>query len=135
MTEVIYAALGNPYRRRILSELQERGGLLAPVEFVEIDGDQGKSRAAALSHASYHFRQLEKAKLVELVRTEPKRGTVKHLYGLTEIYSPQLRDQIALDQIADLLEEGAEELTHGLLNDIRKIVGSTGRPTDRHGRR
>jgi hypothetical protein len=57
---------------------------ISPVAFVdeqlEPNGVAFKSRQHALSHVSYHFRELEKAGCIEVVRTVQRRGATEHIY-------------------------------------------------------
>lgn len=69
-------ALSHPYRVAILDRLA-RVGELSPRGF---SADEG----APLGTVSYHFRTIAKAGLVELVRTEQRRGAIEHYYALTD---------------------------------------------------
>ncbi len=78
-------ALRHPIRVRILEALNTRD-TMSPVEFIRsgmlwgLPGIKGKSIAAQMSHASYHFRALAAAGCIELVGTRPVRGSEEHLY-------------------------------------------------------
>lgn len=82
MTPTTCGPLGHPLRVRILEITNERD--ISPSAFVD-EGLQPKginftSRAHGLSHASYHFRELEKAGCVEVVETFQRRGATEHIY-------------------------------------------------------
>lgn len=76
-------ALKHPIRVRILEALCE--GDLSPIQFLrrgllppgfDFDGDEKN----AISHISYHFKELLKADCVVLVERIPRRGTNEHIY-------------------------------------------------------
>jgi DNA-binding transcriptional ArsR family regulator len=67
--------LGHPLRIRILEAL---GGRTASP--AEIAGEL----SLPLQSVSYHFRQLRRLGAIELVRTVPRRGAIKHYYGAVE---------------------------------------------------
>lgn len=82
------APLGHPLRVRILEITNERD--ISPRAFVDEElqpkGISFESRAHALSHVSYHFRELQKAGCVEVVRTYQRRGATEHIYrGLANV--------------------------------------------------
>src|SRR4051795_13269864 len=70
----IAKALAHPLRARILQRLGERES--SPGELAsELD--------APLGVISYHVRMLREYECVELVRTEPRRGALRHYYRAT----------------------------------------------------
>jgi DNA-binding transcriptional ArsR family regulator len=72
----MFKALGEPKRIDILRAISAaETGRLSPRDHV------GARRDA--SNASYHFRMLERAGLVELVHERPVRGAVQHFFALT----------------------------------------------------
>ena len=87
-TENICAVLRHPLRVRILEILNE--GPRSPSQFVEeglIPKEAFSSYQQALSLASYHFRELEKEGLLEIIESIPRRGAVEHVYrGLTHVF-------------------------------------------------
>jgi hypothetical protein len=82
MAQTTCGPLGHPLRVRILEITNERD--ISPSAFVdeglEPKGINFASRAHGLSHASYHFRELEKAGCVEVVETFQRRGATEHIY-------------------------------------------------------
>jgi hypothetical protein len=76
------APLRHPLRVRILEVANTRD--ISPVAFVDEQlqpvGVAFQDRANALSHVSYHFRELEKAGCIEVVRTHQRRGATEHVY-------------------------------------------------------
>lgn len=66
-----HKALAHPLRERILRALAE--GESSP-------GDLAETMGAPMGVVSYHMRMLRDYGLVELVRTEPRRGALKHFY-------------------------------------------------------
>ncbi len=63
----------HPMKVRII-ELYAAGGELTPVD-LQRELDEPK-----LGNVSYHVRALVNAGLIELVRTEPRRGALAHFY-------------------------------------------------------
>jgi hypothetical protein len=83
------APLRHPLRVRILEVANTRD--ISPVQFVdealEPDGISFRGRQHALSHVSYHFRELEKAGCIEVIRTIQRRGATEHVYrGTMTVY-------------------------------------------------
>lgn len=125
----LYKATSHRIRRHILLVMQEDREPLAPIDFERRfypRGDDEKKRK--LSGISYHFRVLEEVGLIDLVDTEPIRGSVKHYYRLSGAFTAELRDTLALDKIAELLEEEAADLTKGVMKEIVDIIVASGRP-------
>jgi hypothetical protein len=73
--------LKHPERVRILEIINEAP--MSPIRFLQ--GGYGtrkfKSKQEGLSYFSYHFRELEKAGLIEVIEVIPRRGAVEHVYG------------------------------------------------------
>ena len=67
-------ALGHPTRVKILMSMNAPTRTLSPKLFSEESGE-------ALGTSAYHFRQLEKAGCVEVVKTVPRRGATEHHYA------------------------------------------------------
>lgn len=67
-------ALTDPRRVKVLSILNER--VASPKELAEEFGE-------TLSGVAYHFKVLRNFGLIELERTEPRRGAVEHYYRAT----------------------------------------------------
>lgn len=72
--ERLAKALAHPLRQRILEVLNER--VSSPREVAEELGEK-------LGDVGYHFRMLREYGVIELVRTEQRRGAVKHFYRAT----------------------------------------------------
>jgi DNA-binding transcriptional ArsR family regulator len=66
-------ALSHPTRVRILMAMNAPSRRLSPKEFEDETG-------VAIAHASYHFRELEKAGCIALVDRVPRRGATEHYY-------------------------------------------------------
>jgi DNA-binding transcriptional ArsR family regulator len=64
-------AFAHPLRMAILARLDE--AVLSPKELAEELG-------SSLPVVSYHVRELERAGMIELVRTAPRRGALQHWY-------------------------------------------------------
>ena len=73
--ERLAKALSHPLRPRILQRLAD-GAVASPNQLAEALGER-------LGNVSYHVRILRELGLVELVRTEPRRGALEHFYRAT----------------------------------------------------
>lgn len=119
--DAIHKAMSHGTRRSILQTLQQAGEPMAPKEVADgLDDD--------VSNVSYHFRVLAALDLVEVSEEELVRGAVKHFYVPGRFFPPELRDTLAMDQIAALLEKGAAVPTKGVLGKIADIIVASGRP-------
>lgn len=100
-------ALSHPLRGRILQRLAER---------TASPGDVAAELGVPLGVVSYHVRMLRDYGMVELVRTEPRRGALQHFYRATvrrtepdaSLLSTQLaalfgvsEDQVAITKTTD----------------------------------
>jgi DNA-binding transcriptional ArsR family regulator len=123
----LHKATSHRVRRHILLVMQEEDTPLAPIDyelrFHRLGGDEERR----LSNISYHFRVLEDAGLVQLVETEPMRGSAKRYYRLSAAFTAELRDTVAMDEIAGLLE-GEAVAGEDLLKRIAAIIVASGRP-------
>lgn len=76
------APLSHPMRVRILEIANTRD--ISPVAFVDEQlqpaGVTFPDRPSALSHVAYHFRALDAAGCIEVVRTAQRRGATEHIY-------------------------------------------------------
>jgi len=112
-------ALAHPLRGHILVTLGEVGDA-SPKEI-------GLELGIPVTEVSYHFRELERKKLIEQVRTEPRRGFVEHFYELTSplmyfddvewmrIPAP-IRASISAELITNIAEEALTALEDETLN-------------------
>jgi DNA-binding transcriptional ArsR family regulator len=88
----LLVALGHPLRRQILREMAQRGAV-SPRELASLLG-------RPLSNVSYHVRVLADCAAVNLVRTEPVRGSVQHFYRLA-VEAPWALEVIGLDSCGE----------------------------------
>ena len=126
----IYYALQHPLRRDILLTLGSKKPL-APSDYAE-------SRAALeevdarqmVSLVAYHFRVLTRAGVIEVVKEEKVRGSVKSLFRPTAKFTAEIRDCLALDRIAELLlgQGNGSDAALGIVSEIGRIVAISGRP-------
>src|SRR5262245_30167571 len=72
--------LKHPERVRILEVINEAP--MSPIRFLEggYTTRDFKDKQEGLSYVSYHFRELEKAGLVEVIETVQRRGATEHIY-------------------------------------------------------
>lgn len=92
-------AVSHPTRLRILAHMVESTGndAISPNGLVEPLGN-GRHRES-LGRVSYHVRQLLDARMIQLKRTEPRRGAVEHFYV------PTKRGERVIALVTDELEE------------------------------
>lgn len=69
---------GHPIRIRIVIALRAKGAVKSPSELANM------LTPTPLGVTSYHVRMLKQYGMLELVRTEPRRGAVEHYYKLTD---------------------------------------------------
>lgn len=74
MSPAMLEALGHPLRRQILRELHRSDGSVSPVDLASILLDWETSAIA------FHFRVLEKMRIVRCRETQRVRGSTKHLF-------------------------------------------------------
>lgn len=73
--------LKHPERVRILEVINEAP--MSPIRFLEggyAAREDFANKQEALSYLSYHFRELVKVGLIEVIETIPRRGAVEHIY-------------------------------------------------------
>jgi hypothetical protein len=96
------APLVHPLRVRILEVANTRD--VSPVQFVNEQlaplGVRFDSKQHALSRVSYHFRELEKAGCVEVVKRVPRRGATEKIYrGTTTVeFTDEEFEKLPLEQ-------------------------------------
>jgi DNA-binding transcriptional ArsR family regulator len=92
--------LKHPERVRILEVINEAP--MSPIRFLQ--GGYGtrkfESKQEGLSYLSYHFRELEKAGLIEVIESIPRRGAVEHVYrGRSRVfYTSEEFDELPLQE-------------------------------------
>jgi DNA-binding transcriptional ArsR family regulator len=105
-------ALGHPMRTRILGLLDER--IASPSELSEELG-------APVQNVSYHVRELVKLRLIKLVRTTQRRGTLEHHYTAVphvcdeawNHLAPIVRDRLTAAGLAEIFHEVNEAAAYG----------------------
>ncbi|HKF83639.1 MAG TPA: hypothetical protein VKB23_11840 [Solirubrobacterales bacterium] len=77
-TEVLMFLLGNPLRKQLLRLYLQADGMRSPKELTVPTN-------SAISNVGYHVRILAEYKAIELVDTQPRRGSVEHFYEVTDL--------------------------------------------------
>jgi DNA-binding transcriptional ArsR family regulator len=115
-----HKAWAHPVRRAIMLHLTEHE-VAAPVE---IAGALGIEK----STASYHMKKLEALDRVELVRTEPRRGSTKHYYRATARHLIETEDWDDLEPEikATLLPEFMQPIVDDFTRAAGDGLGSDG---------
>jgi DNA-binding transcriptional ArsR family regulator len=72
-TDGLFIAMAHPLRRRILRQMLNREAGVSPRELAEALGKR-------LSGVSYHVTVLARCGAIELVETQPIRGSTQHFY-------------------------------------------------------
>lgn len=70
--------LRHPLRRELLRLYVKEGGTLSPKQLSDFT-------KAHLSLVGFHVRELAKHGAVELIETQPRRGSVEHFYRATDL--------------------------------------------------
>lgn len=106
-------------RRAILMAYRDKGPI-APVEVGHVVGEPTTA-------VSYHTRVLLKYRFLELVKTEPVRGSTKSWYIATErhvvdraeweVLDPMLKESVLLDGIDPLIKDFGKAVTDGKFGD------------------
>jgi DNA-binding transcriptional ArsR family regulator len=73
VTYDLFVAMAHPLRRRILRTMLDGGAELSPRELAD-------RLTQPLSRLSYHVKVLSKCDAIELVGTQPVRGSTQHFY-------------------------------------------------------
>ena len=77
--DVLLSILQHPLRKRLLRLYVEAEGTLSPKELTLLANDP------KISNVGYHVRVLAEKGAVELVETQPRRGSVEHFYEATDL--------------------------------------------------
>lgn len=114
----IVRGLGHPLRVRILTVLNDR---------VASPNELSKELEEGLSQVSYHIKVLKDFEMIEMVKTEPRRGAVEHYYRATSRFFvpssiakswPKSAREDIVGMILELVEEDLiESIKAGLFND------------------
>jgi DNA-binding transcriptional ArsR family regulator len=113
----------SPLRRRILAELRDPASATVVAERI------GESR----QRVNYHLRELEKAGLVELVETRPRRGSVERIVRATArtvVVAPEILGESSIDDQDRFAAETLLAMTARTFGDVasmRESARSAGR--------
>jgi DNA-binding transcriptional ArsR family regulator len=116
---------GHEIRREILQAAREAhaaGRLVSPVGL-------HKQLKKPIASVSYHVVVLRDEGALELLDTAQRRGAQEHLYGINEGLLAEIGDSVALDQIAELLDDKPPARIP-LEEKIVGIIRATGRPVE-----
>ena len=111
----VIKAIGHPLRSQILEALNENEG--SPAELARRFGE-------GVNLVAYHVGVLKKAGAIELVRTEPRRGSIEHYYRAT------VRPAFAEREWAKLSPDDRRAVrdveVKRIVSDVRAAVAGTG---------
>ncbi len=77
--EALLFVLRHPLRKRLLRFYLEAEGTLSPKQLTVLANEP------RIANVGYHVRALDENGAVELVKTEPRRGSVEHFYKATDL--------------------------------------------------
>lgn len=107
----LISALSHPLRVHILDAL---------VEATASPSDLAREVGLSVNYVAYHVKELEKLGYVELVKTEPRRGTVEHYYRAKRLYMfddreweqlpKPIRARISADNFSSVIADVKEAL-------------------------
>jgi DNA-binding transcriptional ArsR family regulator len=130
----LVAALSHPLRVRILEVLHDR---------VSSPRDIAEELGAKVGDVSYHVTKLRELGAIELVRTEPRRGTLKHFYRATtrawvddeamKFVPPAVRRELFGDALRDFWTRVRTAAERGGFDRDDAHVSSTGLDLDDQG--
>lgn len=118
-------------RVRILELVNEHP--LSPVQFINAGFAPGfETKRQALSYVSYHFRELEKAKCIEVIELNPRRGATEHVYGgkARVYFTDEEFERMPLEERAQLSRTSFQGLVARTDGAMRS--GTFDARTDRH---
>lgn len=132
----IIKALAHPLRVEILAILNDR--MASPNEL-------SKELEEGLSQVSYHVKCLKDFEMIEMVKTEPRRGAVEHYYRAnTKVFVPawlmklipkSAQREMFGDVLADIERDVGESLETGFFDKRNDwVVGRDPRVLDGKGR-
>jgi DNA-binding transcriptional ArsR family regulator len=132
----IAKALSHPLRVRIITVLNDR--MASPNELRK-ELDEG------LSQVSYHVKVLKDFDMIEMVKTEPRRGAVEHYYRATsKVYIPSwvaalwpksVRGRLSASILEEIEADLVESIKAGLLADrLDEVMSRYSRTLDGQGR-
>ncbi len=126
--------LSHPLRTRILAILNER---TSSPSLLSQELNEG------LSQVSYHVERLKKLGLIELVKTEPRRGAVEHFYrGVRQILVPRsawkdlpssIVSGISTQILENFFDDAQGSLEAGIFDDPDSYAGWSPLVLDREG--
>jgi DNA-binding transcriptional ArsR family regulator len=93
--EMLLFLIQHPLRKRLLRFYVEAKGTVSPKELTLLANDP------KISNVGYHVRVLAEKGAVELVETQPRRGSVEHFYEATNLV-----DEVPWGRAALGAEEG-----------------------------
>lgn len=130
----LVSALSHPLRLHVLDVLSES---------VASPSDLAREAGLGVNYVAYHVKELEKLGYVELVKTEPRRGTVEHYYRASQRFLIDDREwellpkpikkglvaglfQIVIDDVREALEAGTFDERNGHISNARLQVDEQG---------
>jgi hypothetical protein len=99
----LMVAVRHPVRRTMLAKVVQADGAISPK-------DLSASMGMPLTNVSYHARVLVKCDAIQLVDTQPVRGSVQHFYGVTDLLGHPLAKAI-LKSVGEVGADGKSKET------------------------
>lgn len=130
----LVCALSHPLRVHILDVLSE---------VTSSPSDLARDAGLSVNYVAYHVKELEKVGFVELVKTEPRRGTVEHYYRAKrrfllddsewERLPPPVRRGLSIDILRVILEDAKQALAAGTIEARSGHMSTTTMLVDEKG--
>lgn len=130
----LICALSHPLRVHIIDVLNE---------VTASPSDLARDAGLSVNYVAYHVKELERIGFVELVRTEPRRGTVEHFYRAKrrlffedhewEQLPQPIRRGLSIDIFRLILDDARKALAAGTLDERTGHLSSTTLLVDEQG--
>lgn len=126
VAERLETVRGHRVRRQILQaaiEADVAGKTVSPTGLA-------KQLGLSMQTTAYHTKILRDEGALRLKEEIPRRGAVEHRYVPTREFLATMVDSVALDQIAEALDERNGSARAPIERSLIEIVRSTGRPVE-----
>ncbi len=107
----LISALSHPLRVHILDALAEAAA--SP-------SDLAREVGLSVNYVAYHVKELEKLGYVELIKTEPRRGTVEHYYRAKRLF---LLDDSEWERLPEAIRRGiSADIFSSVIEDVKEAL-------------
>ena len=107
----LVSALSHPLRVHILDALSEASA--SP-------SDLAREVGLSVNYVAYHVKELEKLGYIELVKTEPRRGTVEHYYRAKRLF---LLDDSEWERLPEAIKRSVSaDIFSSVIDDVKEAL-------------